>query len=131
MSRGSSRSSDRSNDRPGRRGTGRVAPVLAASLALAALFGAGGCKTIYDGWDAVFWSSDIITYDQYLAIDPEANPKPSADDVIAQLGEPVSVHDRDGSRRRLDYRAYSLNDELKRAEFHFDKNEKLMKKEMW
>ena len=79
----------------------------------------------------MFWSSDVITYDQYLAIDTEATPKLTVDDVMNQLGEPVSVHDRDGARRRIDYRAYSLNDELKRAHFQFDKSEKLEKKEMW
>jgi len=108
--------------------------VLAAPIALAllgALLGAGGCKSVYDAWDGVFWSSDILAWDQYQAIDTEANPKLTVDEVIRQLGEPVSIHDRDGARRRIDYRAYSLNDDLERAHFHFDKNEKLEKKEMW
>jgi hypothetical protein len=110
--------------------TVRAGRFLATGLLGVALL-SGGCRTVVEGWDAVFWTSDVITYDQYLAIDAEATPKPSVDDVIGQLGTPVSVHDRNGARVRIDYRAFSLNDELKRAEFHFDTNEKLMKKEMW
>lgn len=105
--------------------------VVSASFLAVALGAAGGCRSMVEAWDSVFWTSQTITYDQYLAIDPEANPKPSADDVIAQLGEPMAIHDRNGAKIRIDYRAWSLNDELKRAEFHFNSNEKLLKKEMW
>jgi len=104
--------------------------VLAAPLALA-LFGAGACRSVYETVDIMFMTSDIIEYDEYLAIDTQANPKLTVDDVMKRLGQPASIHDRDGARRRIDYRAFSTNDDLKRAHFQFDKNEKLEKKEMW
>jgi hypothetical protein len=111
------------------RTTGRVLGVSAfALLALASL---GGCRTITETWVGAVHKGDLITYEQYLSIDPAANPKPSVDDVINTLGTPNDIHDRDGARVRLDYLCMSLNDEVKRAEFHFNKDERLTKKELW
>jgi hypothetical protein len=109
----------------------RLVRVLATAGLAAVLLTAGGCRQMTDFWGWCCLSGDLIDYEQYLSIDQEANPKPSVDDVISRLGSPASVHDRDGARIRLDYHAYSLNDELKRAQFFFDKNEKLLKKELW
>jgi hypothetical protein len=105
-----------------------VLTTLSLGLALA---GASGCRAMTDVYGAVFLKGDLIDYVQYQQIDPEANPKPSVDDVINRLGKPMEIHDRNGARMRLDYHAYGLDDSLKRAEFHFDKSEKLTKKELW
>ena len=107
----------------------RAFPLAAGFLGMLLL--TGGCKSVTESWGDTVWTSDTITYDAYLAIDAQANPKPTADEVIAKLGEPLSVHDSNGAMRRVDYRAWSPDDELRRAQFHFDKNEKLVKKEMW
>lgn len=108
----------------------RSVPVLAVALGFA-LVGTTGCRVMTDVWGWCCLSGDVITYDQYRSIDPELNPKPTVDDVINTLGTPMAVHDRNGARVRVDYHAYGLDDSLKRAEFHFDKNEKLVKKELW
>lgn len=104
--------------------------VSAAPFALAIL-ASSGCRTMTEASVWAFRRGDLITYEQYQSIDPNANPKPSVDDVINALGSPNDMHDRDGARVRVDYLALSINDELKRAEFHFDKNERLLKKELW
>jgi hypothetical protein len=101
-------------------------------LSLGLFLGAApGCRTTTDIYGAIFLTGELIDYPQYQQIDPEANPKPTVDDVINTLGKPTAIHDRNGVRVRLDYHAYGLDDSLKRAEFHFDKSEKLTKKELW
>ena len=87
----------------------------------------GGCSTV-KGW---FLKGEVLTYEKYLTVDQSAKPTPTAETVIATLGMPKAVHDRDGIRRRIDYYAYSLTGDLKVAEFTFDENEKLVKKELW
>jgi outer membrane protein assembly factor BamE (lipoprotein component of BamABCDE complex) len=86
-----------------------------------------GCTTVRC-W---FVKGECLTYEQYLSIDQSANPAPTADQVLKTLGNPLAVRDRDGVRRRVDYYAFSLNGDLKIAEFTFDANEKLVKKELW
>jgi hypothetical protein len=108
----------------------RSVPVLAVSLGFV-LAGSAGCRAMTDFYGWCCLSGELITYDQYQMIDIEANPKPTVDDVINTLGTPMTVQDRNGARVRVDYHAYGLDDKLKRAEFHFDKNEKLVKKELW
>ncbi len=103
-----------------------------AALPLALLLAAApGCRSVTEATVWAFRKGDLITYEQYMGIDAAANPKPSVDDVINTLGVPNDLHDRDGARVRVDYLCMALNDELKRAEFHFDKNERLLKKELW
>lgn len=104
--------------------------VLGLSVLCATLGGAAGCAQVNTahGW---LLRGNVLTYDQYLSIDQSAKPTPTAENVIQTLGKPMSVHDRDGIRRRIDYHCYSLNDDLKIAEFTFDENEKLVKKELW
>lgn len=106
----------------------RVLAVL--TLAAAAAGGAAGCGTMNTvrSW---FLRGDVISYDQYLSIDAHAEPKPSVDDVINALGRPSSYQDKNGARVRLDYHAYGLDDTLRRAEFRFDKNERLIDKSLW
>ena len=108
----------------------RHVPLLAAASLGLVVAGSAGCGTMNTvrGW---FLHGDVISYDQYLAVDQNADPKPSVEDIMKSLGRPMQVHDRNGARVRLDYHAYGLDDSLKRAEFHFDKNEKLTKKELW
>lgn len=108
----------------------RTVPVLAVSLGFV-LVGTTGCRVMSDFYGWCCLSGDMVNYDQYQAIDADANPKPSVDDVINSLGKPMAVHDRNGARVRVDYHAYGLDDSMKRAEFHFDRNEKLVKKELW
>ena len=105
-----------------------VLSVLSLGLVAAA---APGCRAMTGAYGWAFLSGDIITYDQYGQVDADANPKLTVDDVINTLGKPAALHDRNGARVRIDYHAYGLDDTLKRAEFHFDKNEKLVKKELW
>ncbi|MCG3135019.1 MAG: hypothetical protein HMLKMBBP_02512 [Planctomycetes bacterium] len=104
--------------------------VLAATLGLAAA-ALPGCRTMTETGVWMFRKGDLITYEQYLSIDANADPKPSVDDVINMLGKPNDMRDRDGARVRLDYLALTINDDLKRAEFRFDKNERLVTKELW
>lgn len=106
------------------------AVLAAASLSLVFL-AAPGCRAMTSAYGWAFLSGDIVSYDQYAQVDADANPKPSVDDVMNMLGKPSAIHDRNGARVRIDYHAYGLDDTLKRAEFHFDKNEKLVKKELW
>jgi hypothetical protein len=94
--------------------------VLAAGLL-------AGCSSVRC-W---FLKGECLTYEQYLSIDQSANPAPTADQVLKTLGAPLAVRDRDGIRRRIDYYAYSLNGDLKIAEFRFDANEKLVEKQLW
>ena len=91
----------------------------------------GGCTSVKKVYANTFLAGDTITYDQYLALDLHAEPAVTVDDVIDRLGTPADVFDRNGVRKRLDYHAFSLDDRLKRAEFHFDKNERLTNKSMW
>jgi hypothetical protein len=84
---------------------------------------APGCGTVRKG--------SLLTYDEYLSIDTATTPTPTADTVLSKLGMPKSVHDRNGVRRRIDYHTYTLNGDMKTAEFSFDENEKLVKKELW
>lgn len=106
--------------------------VVASSLLLlaGALGAAPGCAS---GSNPRCWflKGNCLTYDQYLSVDQSAVPTPTADYVLKTLGDPMSVRDRDGIRRRIDYHSYSLTGELKIAEFTFDENEKLVKKELW
>jgi hypothetical protein len=107
-----------------------VSSVVVAFAGLGALALGAGCSTVNTarGW---FLKGNVLTYEQYLSIDPAATPTPTADTVLQQLGMPLSVKDRDGVRRRIDYHAYSLTGDLKNAEFSFDENEKLVKKDLW
>lgn len=114
-----------------RRTRSRLAMFVAAAPLALVLFGTTGCRTLTEWSVAAVRKGDLITYEQYLSVSSEANPKLSVDDVINILGQPNDMHDRDGSRIRLDYLCLSLNDELKRAEFHFDKTEHLVKKDLW
>lgn len=111
----------------------RIRPVsVLATLAVGlVLAGTTGCRAMTDVYGSVFLDGDLIDYGQYQMIDADANPKPTVDDVINTLGTPMSVRDRNGARVRLDYHAYGSDDSLRRAEFHFDKSEKLVKKELW
>jgi hypothetical protein len=89
------------------------------------------CETVQGARDA-FLKGEVLSYDQYrTAGDPTDNPQPTADTILKQLGQPRAVHDRDGVIRRLDYHSYSLNGDLKVAEFTFDENQRLTKKELW
>lgn len=100
--------------------------VVAALAGLAAtLSTAPGCSM-----GAVF-AGNVLSYEQYLSIDQDMKPTPTADTVLQALGMPKTVHDRNGVRRRIDYNAKSLTGDLKTAEFTFDENEKLVKKELW
>jgi len=106
--------------------------VLASGLlALAGtLVAAPGCSTT-SSVRCWFLTGRCLSYEQYLSLDQDASPPPTAATVLSTLGAPKSVHDRDGVRRRIDYYAYSLTGDLKIAEFTFDENEKLVKKELW
>ena len=102
--------------------------LLTVSSALAVtLLASTGCRTVKEVYADTVLKGDTVTYEQYLAIEDGV----SADLLIARLGKPASVHDRDGKRRLIRYNAFSLTDELKRAEFHFSADEKLEKKELW
>lgn len=114
----------------------RARPISIRSSALfvalgAALLAAPGCRTMTDVYGSVFLSGELIDYAQYQQVDPEAKPQPSVDDVINTLGKPMAIRDQNGARVRLDYHAYGLDDSLKRAEFHFNQQEKLVKKVLW
>ena len=97
-----------------------VAVVAAAPLL-------SGCSTIREP----FLSGTVLTYDAYLSQDVNAVPPVTVDSLIETLGPPADVYDRDGVRRRVEYHSYSMTGDLKRAEFHFDRDEKLVKKELW
>ncbi len=90
-----------------------------------------GCTSVKSLYSGVFHTGNLITYEQYLSLDQDANPPPTVDEVIAKLGKPRAVHDRDGARRVIEYHAFSLTDELRVAEFHFDDKERLTKKQLW
>ena len=94
--------------------------LLAAVLALAPAV--TGCAALKEP----FLSGDTITYEQYLRVDE--NDEPTVDQVLARLGEPASVEDRDGRRFKLVYNAYTMFRKLGHAEFVFDKDEVLRKK---
>jgi len=118
----------------GRRVRAVVPGFAAAALGLitvAALGSLGGCQSTKEAYADTFLAGRTITYDEYLELNTQGTVPVSVDDVIARLGKPASVHDRDGARRRLDYHAFSMTGELKRAEFHFDREERLTKKAMW
>ncbi len=102
--------------------------LLVGALALSLL---AGCRAIQETYAGAVLRGDTISYDAYLTQDVRASPRPTAAQVIDALGTPATVFDRDGLRRRLDYHAFSLTGELKRAEFHFDKDERLIKKQLW
>ena len=106
-----------------------VVIVSSALLALAAapLAGCGG-PPIMPCW---MLKGECISYDQYLSVDQSAVPTPTVDTVIAALGTPMDVSDRNGRRRSVRYHAYSLTGEMKTAVFSFDESEKLVKKELW
>lgn len=90
-----------------------------------------GCKSVKEMYADVVLKGDTITYQQYLDMAIDGPDRVSADMLIAKLGKPASVKDRNGKRRLIYYNAFSLTDELKKAEFHFDEDEMLMKKELW
>ncbi len=91
----------------------------------------GGCQAMTETYASVFYSGQTLTYDEYLSQDSHAVPQVTVDSLIETLGEPRSVFDRDGMRRRIEYHAFSMTGDLKIAEFHFDANERLIKKELW
>lgn len=109
----------------------RVVPLIASLSLGLVLASAGGCRQLAGAWNWCCQSGALISYDQYLEIDTEANPKLTVSDVVERLGKPMEVHDRNGARVRIDYHAFGMDDSMKRAEFHFDKSEKLVKKELW
>jgi hypothetical protein len=93
----------------------------------------GGCKTVKELYADTVLKGDTITYQQYLDIVSEGaeSERTTADRLIARLGNPASVYDRNGKRRMIVYNAFSMTDELKKAEFHFDENERCTKKQLW
>jgi hypothetical protein len=103
----------------------------ALGLLLAATPLLAGCRTSKEAYAAVFYKGTTITYAEYLSQDVQAVPPVTVDSVIETFGAPRSVADRDGVRRELTYNAFSMTGDLKMAEFHFDRNEKLVKKELW
>lgn len=108
----------------------RFVPLAAAAL-LAVLPLTTGCKTVKEAYADTILTGDTITYEQYLQFDVESETKYTVDMVIARLGKPARVSDRDGKRRKVTYHAFSMADELKTAEFFFDAGEVLIKKELW
>lgn len=104
-----------------------VSCVLALGATLSVTAGCTVTNAVRD-WTL---KGSVLTYDQYLSVDQSASPPPTADTVLTKLGMPMNVHDRDGIRRQIDYYAYSLNNDLNIAEFHFDEHEKLTKKVLW
>ncbi len=112
------------------RGRG-VSAAAVAVLGLASLVALAGCQSAKEAYADTFLAGRTITYDEYLELNVEGTPATTVEDVILSLGKPSSVHDRNGARRRLDYHAFSMTGELKRAEFHFDREERLTKKAMW
>ena len=122
-----------------------VAPTHAprtARLLMAALLGVipftAGCKTVKEAYADTVLRGETITYEQYLSMITIDQAKAAgsgdpanADQLIARLGKPASVYDLNGKRRKIVYNAFSLSDELKKAEFHFNENEVLMKKQLW
>jgi hypothetical protein len=103
----------------------------ALGLLLAATPLLAGCHTSKEAYAAVFYKGTTITYDQYLSQDVQAVPPVTVESLVETLGKPRAVADRDGVRRRIEYNAFSMTGDLKTAEFHFDANEKLIKKELW
>jgi hypothetical protein len=103
--------------------------LLAALVASASLL--GGCQATKEVYADTFYKGTTLSYDQYLSQDVESVPPVTADSLIEALGDPADVYDRDGVRRRIEYNAFSMTGDLKRAEFHFDRDEKLVKKELW
>ena len=103
----------------------------ALGLLLAATPILAGCQSSKEAYAALFYKGDTITYDQYLSQDVNAVPQVSVDSLLEALGKPRAVVDRDGVRRRIEFNAFSMTGDLKVAEFHFDVNEKLVKKELW
>ena len=101
--------------------------LLALGFVLAAAPGCAASRA----FQCMFFKGNCISYDQYLSVDQSAVPTPTAEAVLQSLGSPMAVHDRNGIRRSIDYHAYSLTGELKVAQFTFDENEKLVKKELW
>jgi len=90
-----------------------------------------GCQSAKETYAHTFLSGSTLTYDQYLSQDVDAVPPVTVDSLIDALGGPADVYDRDGIRRRVEYHAFSMTGDLKRAEFHFDRDEHLVKKELW
>jgi hypothetical protein len=95
-----------------------------------ALVVAGGC-TSSPLFPTMFLKGTVLTYQQYLSVDQSASPSPTPKIVLAKLGTPMEVRDRDGLIREIDYHAYSLNGDMKIATFFFDANQKLVKKDLW
>jgi len=102
---------------------------LAAVLAVSPLL--ANCQGVKKVYADTLLSGTTLTYDQYLSQDVDAVPPVTVDSLIKALGSPADVYDRDGVRRRVEYHAFSMTGDLKRAEFHFDRDEKLTKKELW
>ena len=104
---------------------------LAAVATLAAALATAGCPSAKRWYADTLLCGETITYQQFLDQDQYADPKPTVDDVLRSLGEPLEVIQGKGFRRKLVYHGYNVHDDLARAEFTFDKDERLMKKEMW
>ena len=96
-------------------------------LLLAATPMVSGCQMYAD----VFYRGKTLTYDDYLTQDVRAVPPVTVKSLLEDLGDPRAVVDRDGVRRLVKYNAFSMTGSLKTAEFHFDVNERLVKKELW
>jgi len=103
----------------------------ALGLLLAATPLLAGCQSMTKAYADIFYKGTTLTYDQYLTQDVHAVPRVTVDSLIETLGNPMAVADRDGVRRRVEYHAFSMIGDLKIAEFHFDTNERLVKKELW
>jgi hypothetical protein len=110
---------------------GTVARSLLMLVLASSALAVTGCQSTKDAYANVFLSGTVLTYEQYLSIDQNADPPISAETVIERLGDPREVRDVDGVKRMVSFWAYSFTGDLKRAEFHFDRMGKLMKKELW
>jgi hypothetical protein len=98
---------------------------------LAALCGVlPGCSTVQSvhHW---FLKGTVLSYDDYLKLDQTAVPTPTVQTVMNAYGPPKAVHDRGGAIRKVEWHCYSLDGELKTAEFSFDENGKLLTKQLW
>lgn len=111
-----------------------MTPRSVRALTVVALFlatGLAGCRSAKEVYAAALLTGNTITYEQYLSIEQDRDPPPTVDEVVRALGKPAQVYDRNGKRLKVVYHAFSMTDQLKRAEFHFDGEERLMKKELW
>lgn len=103
---------------------------LVLGLALTVL-SAPGCRTVKEAYAHTLLTGEILSYEEYLSIGEGADPHPTAQQVLDRLGEPEHVEMQNGKRFRIRYHAFSIMEMLKRAEFVFDEDERLTKKDLW